>query len=111
VPSLSGCSRSQRVCSGCSCKETTAFPTRYELRSATIVTTNRGLPSWAELFGGDTVVAAAILDRLLDKATVINIKGPSWRLREHGALTKPLADMTDPPERPEPNGRPPRRRG
>jgi DNA replication protein DnaC len=84
---------------------------RYELRSATIVTTNRGLPSWAELFGGDTVVAAAILDRLLDKATVINIKGPSWRLREHGALTKPLADMTDPPERPEPNGRPPRRRG
>jgi len=78
---------------------------RYELRSATIVTTNRGLPSWAELFGGDSVVAAAILDRLLDKATVINIKGPSWRLREHGALTKPLADLNDPPPRP------PRRRG
>lgn len=81
---------------------------RYELRSATVVTTNRGLPAWAELFGGDTVVAAAILDRLLDKATVINIKGPSWRLREHGALTKPLADMTDPPDSPQP---PPRRRG
>jgi len=78
---------------------------RYENRSATIVTTNRGLPAWGELFGGDTVVAAAILDRLLDKATVINIKGPSWRLKEHGALTKPLADLTDPPERP------PRRRG
>jgi DNA replication protein DnaC len=78
---------------------------RYENRSATIVTTNRGLPAWGELFGGDTVVAAAILDRLLDKATVINIKGPSWRLKEHGALTKPLADLTDPPERP------PKRRG
>ncbi|GEM_PF-2790504 len=39
---------------------------RYELRSATIVMTNRGLPAWAELFGGDSVVAAAILDRLLD---------------------------------------------
>jgi DNA replication protein DnaC len=81
---------------------------RYELRSATVVTTNRGLPAWAELFGGDSVVAAAILDRLLDKATVINIKGPSWRLREHGALTKPLIDMADPPDPPQP---PPRRRG
>jgi DNA replication protein DnaC len=78
---------------------------RYELRSATIVTTNRGLPSWAELFGGDSVVAAAILDRLLDRATVINIKGPSWRLREHEALTKPLTDLAGPPESA------PRRRG
>src|SRR3974390_2823800 len=65
---------------------------RYELRSATIVTTNRGLPAWSELFGGDSVVAAAILDRLLDGATVINIKGPSWRLRGHPAPTKPPAD-------------------
>jgi DNA replication protein DnaC len=73
---------------------------RYENRSATIVTTNRGLPAWAELFGGDSVVAAAILDRLLDRATVINIKGGSWRLREHEALTKPLTDLTDPPEQP-----------
>lgn len=73
---------------------------RYENRSATIVTTNRGLPSWAELFGGDSVVAAAILDRLLDNATVINIKGPSWRLREHQALTQPITQLADPPERP-----------
>jgi len=73
---------------------------RYENRSATVVTTNRGLPAWAELFGGDSVVAAAILDRLLDRAKVINIKGPSWRLREHEALTRPLTDLADPPERP-----------
>jgi DNA replication protein DnaC len=73
---------------------------RYENRSATIVTTNRGLPAWAELFGGDSVVAAAILDRLLDGAAVINIKGPSWRLREHQALTQPLAQLNDPPEPP-----------
>lgn len=71
---------------------------RYENRSATIVTTNRGLPAWAELFGGDSVVAAAVLDRLLDGATVINIKGGSWRLREHQALTQPLAQLNDPPE-------------
>lgn len=77
---------------------------RYENRSATIVTTNRGLPAWAELFGGDSV-AAAILDRLLDGAAVINIKGPSWRLREHQALTQPLAQLVDAPDIP------PRRRG
>ncbi|MGH8997715.1 MAG: IS21-like element helper ATPase IstB [Acidimicrobiales bacterium] len=61
---------------------------RYERGSSTIVTTNRSLSSWAELFGGDPVVAAAILDRLLHRAVVINIKGPSWRLREHQALTE-----------------------
>jgi DNA replication protein DnaC len=73
---------------------------RYENRSATIVTTNRGLPAWAELFGGDSVVAAAILDRLLDNATVTNIRGPSWRLREHQALTQPLADLNQPTDKP-----------
>ena len=73
---------------------------RYENLSATIVTTNRGLPAWAELFGGDAVVAAASLDRLLDGVAVINIKGGSWRLREHQALTEPLPQLNDPPERP-----------
>jgi DNA replication protein DnaC len=49
------------------------------------VTTNRGLPAWGQIFG-DPVVAAAILDRLMHKAIVFNIKGPSWRLREHNGL-------------------------
>ena len=53
---------------------------------STIVTTNRGLPDWGEIFG-DAVVASAILDRLMHNAVVFNIKGPSWRLREHQALT------------------------
>ena len=64
---------------------------RYQHGSSTIVTTNRGLPAWAELFG-DAVVAAAILDRLLHRAVVINIKGPSWRLREHQALVDRLRE-------------------
>lgn len=63
---------------------------RYEHSSSTIVTTNRSLSSWAELFGGDAVVAAAILDRLLHRAVVINIKGPSWRMREHQGLTEAM---------------------
>lgn len=51
----------------------------------TLVTTNRGLPAWGQIFG-DAVVAAAILDRLMHKAIVFNIRGPSWRLREHNGL-------------------------
>jgi DNA replication protein DnaC len=59
--------------------------TRYEKGHPTIVTTNRGLPDWGEIFG-DSVVAAAILDRLMHRAVVFNIRGPSWRLREHHGL-------------------------
>ena len=59
--------------------------TRYDKHHPTIVTTNRGLPDWGQIFG-DPVVAAAILDRLMHNAVVFNIKGPSWRLREHQAL-------------------------
>jgi DNA replication protein DnaC len=59
--------------------------TRYEKGHPTIVTTNRGLPDWGEVFG-DSVVAAAILDRLMHNAIVFNIRGPSWRLREHRGL-------------------------
>jgi hypothetical protein len=39
-------------------------------------------------YAGDAVIAAAILDRLLHRAMVIDIKGPSWRLKEHQALTE-----------------------
>jgi hypothetical protein len=32
------------------------------------------------------------LDRLIHRAVVFNIKGPSWRLREHQALTTAATD-------------------
>ena len=59
--------------------------TRYQKGHPTLVTTNRGLPDWGEIFG-DAVVAAAILDRLMHNAVVFNIRGPSWRLKEHDSL-------------------------
>jgi DNA replication protein DnaC len=59
--------------------------TRYQRGHPTLVTTNRGLPEWGQVFG-DPVVAGAILDRLMHGAIVFNIKGPSWRMREHHAL-------------------------
>ncbi|MCA1707992.1 MAG: ATP-binding protein, partial [Actinobacteria bacterium] len=42
---------------------------------------------WGEVFG-DSVVAGAIVDRLMHNAVVFNIRGPSWRMREHQALTE-----------------------
>ena len=57
---------------------------RYE-RGAIILTSNRGFGEWGEVFG-DNVVAAALLDRLLHHAVVIEIAGNSYRLRQHAKL-------------------------
>jgi DNA replication protein DnaC len=54
---------------------------RYE-RGSIVLTSNRGFSDWGAVFT-DQVVAAAILDRLLHHATVINIKGRSYRMRRH----------------------------
>jgi DNA replication protein DnaC len=71
--------------------------TRYERGHPTLVTTNRGLPEWGQIFG-DPVVAGAILDRLMHRAIVFNIKGPSWRMREHHALETASHAPDDPSE-------------
>lgn len=56
----------------------------YE-RCAIILTSNRSFGEWGEVFG-DSVVAAALLDRLLHHAIVVQIEGTSYRLREHADL-------------------------
>ncbi len=82
---------------------------RYE-KGAMILTSNRGFKDWGAIFG-DNVVAAALLDRLLHHAVVIQIDGNSYRLREHAALVPdnlitPLNADTAPPKRR--RGRPPK---
>ncbi len=52
---------------------------RHELRS-TMMTSNRPLEDWGKLIG-DVPAAAAILDRFLQDATVIEITGRSYRLQ------------------------------
>ena len=54
---------------------------RYE-KSSTILTSNKSFSEWEEVFG-DPVIATAILDRLLHHCQVVNIKGNSYRLKEH----------------------------
>lgn len=54
---------------------------RYE-RGSIILTSNKSYADWGEIFAGDTVIASAILDRLLHHSTTMNIKGESDRLKE-----------------------------
>lgn len=53
---------------------------RYE-KKPTILTTNKPLNKRGEVFG-DSVIANAILDRLLHHSKVYSIVGPSYRLKE-----------------------------
>jgi DNA replication protein DnaC len=53
---------------------------RYE-KGAMMLTTNRSVGEWGEVFG-DAVIATAILDRLLHHSHVVTIRGESFRLRE-----------------------------
>ena len=53
---------------------------RYE-RGSIILTSNKGFAEWGDVLG-DSVIATAILDRLLHHSHVINIRGESYRLRE-----------------------------
>jgi len=53
---------------------------RYE-RGSIILTSNKGFGEWGDVLG-DSVIATAILDRLLHHSHVLNIRGESYRLRE-----------------------------
>lgn len=55
---------------------------RYGKGSSTAITTNKGIASWPSVLADDEVLAGAILDRLLHCATVLNIQGRSYRLKE-----------------------------
>lgn len=53
---------------------------RYE-RAPVIVTSNKPFGSWGETFV-DVTVAAAMIDRLVRHAEVVNLKGDSYRLKD-----------------------------
>ena len=50
-------------------------------RASLILTSNKCFADWGEVLGY-TVIATAILERLLHHATTVNIKGESYRLKE-----------------------------
>jgi IstB-like ATP binding protein len=53
---------------------------RYE-RGSIILTSNKSYGDWGSIFG-DSIIATAILDRLLHHSTIINIRGESYRLKD-----------------------------
>jgi len=64
---------------------------RYE-KGAMILTSNLTFGSWDQAFAGETVLAAAMLDRVLHHANVVQISGESYRLKDKrraGVIARP----------------------
>jgi len=50
---------------------------RYE-KNSVIITANKTFEQWSDIFN-DSILANAIIDRVVHYSTVIKIKGPSYR--------------------------------
>ncbi|MDH3236666.1 MAG: IS21-like element helper ATPase IstB [Alphaproteobacteria bacterium] len=64
---------------------------RYE-KGSLILTSNLAFGSWDDAFAADAVLTAAMLDRILHHATVVQISGESYRLKDKrraGILARP----------------------
>ncbi len=59
---------------------------RYE-HASTVLTSNKSFEEWGDIFG-DEVMAAALIDRLLHHCHIVNIRGNSYRVRNHSHLWK-----------------------
>lgn len=77
---------------------------RYE-HASTVLTSNKSFEEWGEIFG-DEVMAAALIDRILHHCHIVNIRGNSYRMRQHTDLWQTL----QPPPSEESNSSPRRRR-
>jgi len=71
---------------------------RRYLKGSIVLTTNRGIASWGQIFD-DAVVAAAMLDRLLHRSTVLTIEGESSRMRAHRERVEQLRQGLGAPPR------------
>jgi DNA replication protein DnaC len=67
---------------------------RYE-HAATVLTSNKGFDEWGEVFGDD-VMAGALIDRLVHHCHIVNIRGNSYRMRQHTDLSAALRGGSDP---------------
>lgn len=68
---------------------------RYE-KGSIILTSNKHVRDWPEIFAGDEILTTAILDRLLHHCHIVQIDGRSYRLREIDGLLK--KNNPSPPE-------------
>lgn len=68
---------------------------RYE-RASTVLTSNKSFEEWGEIFG-DEVMAAALIDRLVHHSHIVNIRGNSYRMRQHTDLAQLMQGTRTPP--------------
>jgi hypothetical protein len=68
---------------------------RYE-RGSIVLTSNKHVRDWPEIFAGDEILTTAILDRLLHHVHIVHIDGRSYRLRELDGLLKPPTGAAQP---------------
>ena len=54
-----------------------------------MLTSNKGFEEWGAILGDD-VMAAALIDRLMHHCHVVNIRGNSYRMREHTDLLRAI---------------------
>lgn len=66
---------------------------RYE-HASTVLTSNKGFEEWGDIFGDD--VMAALIDRLLHHCHIVNIRGNSYRMKNHTDLSAALRSGLDP---------------
>ena len=57
-----------------------------------MLTSNKGFEEWGSVLG-DEVMAAALIDRLLHHCHIVNIRGNSYRMREHRNLMRSASDQ------------------
>ena len=63
---------------------------RHE-RASTVLTSNKGFEEWGHVLG-DEIMAAALIDRLLHHCHIVNIRGNSYRMREHQHWLRTASD-------------------
>lgn len=69
---------------------------RYE-KGSIVLTSNKHVRDWPEIFAGDEILTTAILDRLLHHVHLVHIDGRSYRLRELDGLLQPQTSAASPP--------------
>jgi DNA replication protein DnaC len=68
---------------------------RYE-KGSLVLTSNKHVRDWPEIFAGDEILTTAILDRLLHHVHLVHIDGRSYRLRELDGLLQPPPTSANP---------------
>src|SRR5450631_1771294 len=80
--------------------ETAAMTVSSKIRICTVIIgeptvhSNKGFEEWGEILG-DEVMAGALIDRLMHHCHVVNIRGNSYRMREHTDLWHAISSKNE----------------